>query len=180
MNIPNILTMIRFILVPVFILIFFSSGSNYLIESFYIFLLAGLTDVLDGYIARKYDLITKFGTVMDPLADKVMLLCVLCCYMIKGLIPLWIVMIIFISELLMIFGALYLYFFNEEHVVPSNKFGKVATVFFYLAIVLLVFFTNEAGVINIIVIAVLIKVIAFTNYSFGFGRLLWKKRNAGG
>jgi cardiolipin synthase len=67
MNIPNILTLFRLFLIPIFILLFFSNIFNYLFYSVLIFLVAGITDILDGYIARKYSLITKLGTVLDPL-----------------------------------------------------------------------------------------------------------------
>ena len=77
MNLPNILTTIRLLLIPVFVLVFFSYGTQGLIYGAIIFLIAGFTDVLDGHIARKFNLVTKYGIVLDPLADKLMLLTVL-------------------------------------------------------------------------------------------------------
>ena len=69
MNVPNVLTLIRLLLVPVYIALF-AMGDRY--AALTVFLLASLTDMLDGQIARKYGLVTDFGKLMDPLADKIM------------------------------------------------------------------------------------------------------------
>ena len=89
MNVPNILTVIRLFLVPMFIIVFFSSLEKALLYSVLIFIIAGITDVLDGFIARKYNLITKWGQVVDPFADKMMQLTVLVCFSIKKYISVW-------------------------------------------------------------------------------------------
>jgi len=171
MNIPNSLTVMRFFLVPVFIGLFFSELDGRLIYSFTVFIIAGITDVLDGYIARKYELITTFGTVMDPLADKLMLLTVLGCYTIAKMIPPWIIIVILIKELLMIMGGLFLYFRMDKHVVPSNKYGKIATVFFYMAIVMIVFIPVKGFVIGALTIAVILKLVALIKYAIGFNTI---------
>ena len=69
MNLPNKLTIARVIAVPFFILAFMT---NHFFTAFVIFILASLTDMLDGKIARKYNLVTNFGKIMDPLADKIL------------------------------------------------------------------------------------------------------------
>lgn len=137
MNIPNILTAIRLLLVPVFIVVFFSNIPHAILISIIIFLFAGLTDVLDGYIARKYNMITKWGSVLDPLADKLMSLTVLLSLTIKGVIPIWVLVIIGIKEVLMIIGGAIL--FNKGTFVPARIYGKVATLIFYAAIFALAF-----------------------------------------
>ena len=139
MNVPNTITVIRFCLVPLFIVAFFSSAEASLQYSVYIFIAAGVSDVLDGYIARKYQMITKWGQAMDPLADKLMQITVLICFTIKKIIPMWAVSVIGIKELLMIGGSLYLYFNKQEIVIPSNKYGKFATIVFYVAIIFVAF-----------------------------------------
>jgi len=171
MNVPNILTTMRFFLIPVFVVIIFSDSEHALMVSLGVFLIAGITDVLDGFIARKYNLITKFGTVMDPLADKLMLLTVLICYTIKDMIPIWIVLVMVTKELLMIIGGLYLYYCKEEHVVPSNKFGKLATVLFYVAILVLVFNPGNSYGVIALTVAVFFKLLAFSNYYLGFRKI---------
>ncbi len=137
MNIPNILTFIRFCLVGLFIYVF----NNHAIENnlkwgIIIFIIAGITDVLDGYIARRFDMITKWGKLMDPLADKLMLIVVLISLYTMDIVPLLVIIIVLAKELLMVFGALFLYK-RRQTVVQANFFGKVASIAFYIAIVAL-------------------------------------------
>ncbi len=160
MNIPNILTIFRLILIPVFLLVFFSGSPNYLLNSIIVFLIAGATDVLDGYIARKYNLVTKLGIVLDPLADKLMLLTVLSCLSFKSVIPSWICMVVAIKELLMIISGLFLY--KKDTVIPSNVFGKASTFIFYVSIFTITF-SREAGD-YLLYIAVISAFIALVNY----------------
>lgn len=135
MNVPNMLTVIRFFLIPVFVYVFYSPDiSNNTLWALVVFIIAGATDLLDGYIARKYNLITKWGKLMDPLADKLMLLTVLISLYIKGIIPEIIIIIVFIKEFLMIGGAIFLYK-NRKIVVESNFFGKIASASFYVAVI---------------------------------------------
>ena len=107
MNIPNILTLLRIILVPIYLLVFFSNLKNRVLLAGLIFILAGISDVLDGYIARKYDLITKLGSVLDPFADKMMTFAVLISFTWAKLIPSWILIALGIKEMLMISGGAY-------------------------------------------------------------------------
>ena len=136
--IPNILTVIRLCLIPVFVLLFFSdmpSGQTY---ALYIFLLAGVTDILDGQIARHYNLVSVIGTVLDPLADKLMLMTALICLALVGIVPVWALVIVYLKELFMICTGALLYFRREKFVIPANHFGKTATVAFSLAVFLLI------------------------------------------
>ncbi len=87
MNLPNIITLFRIFLIPIFIYVYFRNPKENLLYSVIIFFTAGFSDFLDGYLARKNNLVTPFGTVMDPLADKLMLLTVLISYAITGIIP---------------------------------------------------------------------------------------------
>lgn len=136
MNVPNALTILRLILIPIFVLVFFSRGDNSLVYAICIFLAAGFTDILDGYIARKFNLITKIGTVLDPLADKLMLLTVLTCLLLGGYIPYWILTIVLFKEVFMIASGIIL--FNKDYIEPSNLYGKASTFLFYIAIFLIV------------------------------------------
>lgn len=128
--VPNILTVIRFLLIPIIITLI-SSGKY--IDAIIVFSISGITDILDGTIARKYDLISDFGKLMDPLADKLTQLSMLLMLTVKKIIPLWIVIVVFIKEFCMICGASFLY--GKELVVSSKWYGKAATTLFYLAIV---------------------------------------------
>ena len=129
-HIPNALTILRFILIP-FIIVYIVQDKY--IEAFIFLTLSGLTDVLDGTIARKFNFITNFGKLIDPLADKATQISILVTLALKNIIPMWILMIVFIKEFVMIAGASFLY--GKELVVSSRWFGKLATVLFYLAIV---------------------------------------------
>lgn len=129
-HVPNILTIIRFFLIP--LLVYFALHDNY-IATLIILVLSGITDVLDGYIARKFNFITDFGTLFDPLADKLTQISTLCVLVIRGIIDLWILLIVVIKELLMIIGATFL-FKKETIAIPSKWYGKTATVLFYVAI----------------------------------------------
>ncbi len=128
--VPNILTMSRFVLIP--FIIFFIVTDNYIL-AFVFLTLSGITDILDGFIARKYNLITNFGKLIDPLADKSTQVAILATLAIKNIIPMWILFIVFIKEIFMIAGASFLY--GKEFVVSSRWFGKLSTVLFYIAIV---------------------------------------------
>lgn len=161
MNLPNILTIIRLMLIPVFVVMFFSHSTNNLVYSISIFLFAGFTDFLDGYLARKYKLVTKMGAVLDPLADKLMLITVLSCLVIKAYIPIWVLIIIAAKELFMIFCGMFLY--KKGTVIPSNKFGKISTILFYISIFILSF-NGDLGMF-LLYISVASAVVALINYS---------------
>ncbi len=129
-HVPNILTIIRFLLIP--FIIYFLATNQYIIGVI-LFILSGITDVVDGAIARKFNFITDFGKLMDPLADKLTQISVLATLMIKDLIPVWILAIVIAKEAIMIAGASFLY--GRDVVVSSKWFGKLATVLFFIAIV---------------------------------------------
>ena len=100
MNLPNKLTMARVIAVPFFIIFFYIGTVNksFMIAAFVVFVLASLTDMLDGKIARKRNLITNFGKIMDPLADKLLVYSAFCIFVQKGIVPAWMFIIILARE----------------------------------------------------------------------------------
>ena len=129
-HIPNTLTIIRFFLIPFIVLHIFTG--NYIL-AFVLFTLSGITDIADGLIARKFNLITNFGKLMDPLADKLTQISTIASLTIIHIIPIWILVVVLLKELIMIAGASFLY--GKDVVVYSKWYGKLATVLFYLAIV---------------------------------------------
>ena len=129
-HIPNALTILRFILIP-FIIIYIVQDKY--LEAFIFLTLSGITDILDGTIARKFNFITNFGKLVDPLADKLTQVSILVTLALKDVISMWILFVVFIKEFVMIAGASFLY--GKELVVSSKWFGKLTTVLFYLAIV---------------------------------------------
>ncbi len=129
-HIPNALTILRFILIP--FIVGYLSEENYIL-AFVFLTLSGLTDVLDGFIARKFNFVTNFGKLIDPLADKATQVSVLATLTLQHIIPLWILIIVLLKECIMIAGASFLY--GKELVVSSKWYGKLSTVLFYIAIV---------------------------------------------
>lgn len=102
MNLPNKLTMARIIAVPIFVVLFFIGLKNnampFYFAAFIVFVLASLTDMLDGKIARKYNLVTNFGKIMDPLADKLLVYAAFCIFVEVGIMPSWMFIIILARE----------------------------------------------------------------------------------
>lgn len=130
-HIPNILTIIRFLLIPIILISIFQG--NYIL-GFVFFTISAFTDILDGFIARRFDLISNFGKLMDPLADKLTQISVLTSLVAVKIIPVWILVIVILKEFIMVMGASFLY--GKDVVVYSKWYGKLATVLFYFAIVI--------------------------------------------
>lgn len=129
-QIPNMLTMCRFVLIP---FIFGAIIQNDYVAAFVFLTISGMTDILDGFIARKFKFITNFGKLIDPLADKATQIATLIALTYIKVIPIWILVVVFIKELIMVSGASFLY--GKKLVVSSRWFGKLATVVFYIAVV---------------------------------------------
>lgn len=129
-HIPNILTVVRLIFIPLIIVSLIYD--NYLL-ALVLFTLSSITDILDGKIARKFNVVSDFGKLMDPLADKLTQLSVLITLALKNVIPFWIVIILIGKETVMIAGASFLY--GKSLVVSSKWYGKLTTVLIYIAVV---------------------------------------------
>ncbi len=139
-TIPNVLTMIRLLLVPVFVVVFFR---GYPKTALIIFAAASLTDLLDGYLARRLHQITDFGKLFDPLADKLMVLTALVCQGIAGVFPWAAILIVAGKELVMVLGGMFM--LSRSVVVYSNLVGKAAQVFFILSLILSFFHAELAA-----------------------------------
>jgi len=139
-TIPNVLTMIRLILVPVFVVLFLRGHK---MASLAVFVAASLTDMLDGYLARKLHQITDFGKLFDPLADKLMVLSAMVCQGIAGVFPWSAIIIVACKELLMVLGGLFM--LNRDVVVYSNYVGKTAQVCFIISLILAFFHDKLAA-----------------------------------
>ena len=131
LNIPNMLTILRFMLVPVAtILIYF----GFTVVALIVYIFACATDLLDGYIARHYNMVTEEGMLLDPMADKLMAVFVIIAFTVTDVLPIFVLIVLLIKELLMIGGGIFLYFKNI--VTPSNTFGKIAAFLLNTAIAL--------------------------------------------
>lgn len=129
--VPNLLTILRFLLIPIIVI---ACVQGDYILAIVVLTVSGITDILDGTIARKYNLISDFGKLMDPLADKATQISLLTTLFIKGVIPIWILAVVVLKEFCMVSGASFLY--GKELVVSSKWYGKLATVLFYAAMVI--------------------------------------------
>lgn len=134
MNLPNKLTILRVLMIPLFIVVLLS---GYYYVSAVIFVLAALTDALDGYIARKYNLITNFGKIMDPLADKLLVTAALVCLVELGDVAGWMVVVILAREFTI--TALRSVAASEGLVIAAGNSGKLKTVLQMVAITALLF-----------------------------------------
>ena len=132
-TIPNVLTIIRMLLIPVFVVLFFHE-QEIKWASLCVFCAASLTDMLDGYLARKLNQITDFGKLFDPLADKLMVLSAMICQTFWGPLPLVAVIIVALKELVMVLGGVFM--LSKDVVVYSNYFGKAAQVGFIASLIL--------------------------------------------
>ena len=128
MNLPNKLTVFRVILIPFFVLFmqpYFGTTGRYIALA--IFIIASLTDMLDGKIARKYNLITNFGKLMDPLADKLLVCSAMICLIATGQLAAWIVIVIIAREF--IISGFRLVASDNGIVIAASYWGKFKTVF---------------------------------------------------
>ncbi|MDF2958990.1 MAG: CDP-alcohol phosphatidyltransferase [Paenibacillus sp.] len=149
-NLPNLLTVCRFLLIPVYLVVF---NAGYTRTAFFILLLAGLTDVLDGYIARTRKLVTQLGSMLDPLADKSMMIAVILSLVFSKMISWEAAAAMFLRDAGMIIGSAFFHFRGKQ-TVPANVMGKLTTVLYYLAILLIIFEFPYAGVCLWIVIII--------------------------
>ena len=163
-HVPNMLSLFRLCLVPIFPIAFFSSHPYGKMIAIIIFIVAGFTDFLDGYIARRFNIVTQLGKVLDPLADKLMLMSALLTLWVNSNLPFWLIIIFVGKELFMIFAGAYLYFRKGKFAIPSNRYGKFATGILFLAIPIRILAPqNPAGLI-LITLALGFMLIAFFNY----------------
>ncbi len=132
MNIPNTLTFFRFLLVPVFLL-FLLNG--YVVQALITFIMAGVTDALDGAVARMTNSITEIGMLLDPLADKALVLTALITLTAMGKIPIWLTLTVFVRDVVVVTGGIIIYKRKYKVKMRPVIAGKLAT---FLLLALLV------------------------------------------
>ena len=162
MNLPNKLTLFRVILIPFFVFFllapYFEGYGNYIAVA--IFIVASLTDMLDGKIARKYNLVTNFGKFMDPLADKLLVCSAMICLISTGKLAAWIVIIIIAREF--IISGFRLIASDNGIVIAASYWGKFKTTFQMLMVIVLIlnipnqFFTVLGTILTYIALALTI------------------------
>lgn len=166
-NVPNVLTMLRMVMIPLFIYVFFLPIEHSMLWAALIYAVAAFTDFLDGMIARKYNLITNFGKLFDPLADKLLQLSAVACLVIAEVLPLWFFMFYIAKEVIQIVASIFL--LKRKVVVSANIFGKIASVLFYIATAAFLLFEINAVFKNVIlIVVVLMSLLAFVKYAMEF------------
>lgn len=165
MNLPNKLTVGRVIAVPFFIAAYLL---NYNIVAFVIFILASLTDMLDGKIARKYNLVSNFGKIMDPLADKILVYSAFCLMVQEQIVPGWMLIIILAREFTI--AGMRTVAASEGIVIAAAMSGKIKTVLQMIAVPLLLLVralgdVSWAGYVEMAAVAFLWASLVMTVYS---------------
>ena len=125
MNLPNKLTLLRIIVIPVFVVLLYLDFPFNNLVALAVFILASITDTLDGYIARKYNLITDFGKFMDPIADKLLVTAAMLVFVDWHMMPAWVVIVVVAREFIV--SALRLVAANNGRVIAAGWSGKVKT-----------------------------------------------------
>ena len=157
----------RVILIPFFVAaLLYDNGSSQTmrIVANVIFIVASLTDLFDGKIARKYNLVTNFGKFMDPLADKLLVCSALICLIQLGQLPAWVVIIIISREF--IISGFRLVAADNGIVIAASYWGKFKTTFQMIAVILMIFNIPALATVTMImlVIAVVLTVISLVDY----------------
>ena len=170
MNLPNKLTVLRVIMVPFFVFFMLTDvgGAANKWIALVLFVVASLTDMLDGKIARKYNLVTNFGKFMDPLADKLLVCSAMICLVDLKLIPVWVVLIIIAREF--IISGFRLVASDNGIVIAASYWGKFKTTFQMLMVIVIIFNINlQLGWLNIlgtilIYVALVLTVVSLIDY----------------
>ena len=153
MTIPNILSLFRIFLVPLFLIVYLTGDKQpYFILSALILLVSGITDVLDGFIARRFKMTSELGKILDPFADKLTQIAILAALVIKHPKLLFIVAVYFAKELAMLIGGIII-LKNKIPMASSKWFGKIGTFLFYVASLVIVAFPSlltEEGILMVI------------------------------
>ena len=177
LNVPNVLTVLRILLVPVLVVALTSEIKNGDTIAAIVFALASLTDGLDGYIARSRKSITTFGKVMDPIADKLLIAAALISLVSLDRLAGWVAMVIIARE----FAVTGLRQLAMEHgqVMPASFWGKLKTVFQVAMVLVLITVDHSTVWVDVLVwVTTAITVVSGADYFFGFRSLVEARRAA--
>jgi cardiolipin synthase len=181
-HIPNILSCLRVAMVIAFIIFFIRR--SYMV-CLVLYVAAFLTDVLDGYLARRFNWVSNFGKLVDPFADKFMLLSALVCLCAVGAFPLYLLIVLAVKEALMVIGG-YLILRKRKVAVYADIWGKLATGLFFASITLSLINLATGGAIPkpiltvLYVLAIAISIFSLFHYAYmgGFIGKKYRERNA--
>lgn len=174
-TIPNILSMFRIVLLP-FIVWFFVCKEDH-VMAIIILLVSGMSDILDGFIARKFDMISDFGKIIDPVADKLTQGVLLICLIFKHIQILWILGVFVIKEFIMIMMG-YMIIKRKNLVNSAKWYGKLNTVVIYTVIFLMIILPDiPVGVVNMMVfVCTSMIIISFIMYANFYKNILFPEK----
>ena len=175
MNLPNKLTTLRVIMIPFFVFfLLWQNGENYTFRmiALALFIIASLTDLLDGKIARKYNLVTNFGKFMDPLADKLLVCSALICLIELNALPAWMVIIIISREF--IISGFRLIASDNGVVIAASFWGNFTPTFQMVSVVLLILDIPALAFVTTICvwIALLLTIVSLVDYIYKNHKIL--------
>jgi CDP-diacylglycerol--glycerol-3-phosphate 3-phosphatidyltransferase len=173
LNVPNVLTMVRILLVPVLVVALLEKTSGGDLLAAIVFVLASMTDAIDGYLARSRNSVTTFGKLMDPIADKLLIIAALVALVSLSRLPAWVAMVIIAREfavtvLRVAVGT------QQGVVISANRFGKLKTAM-QVGMVLVLIIAHHHGheppwVDAVVYVTVLVTVLSGADYFFGASR----------
>jgi CDP-diacylglycerol---glycerol-3-phosphate 3-phosphatidyltransferase len=140
LTIPNQLTILRIILTPIFLYFFLQNTTEYKLIGTIIFMIAGATDWYDGYVARKFNVITRWGQFMDPLADKILISAALCVFAYLGYIYWWMVIVIVVRDFFITFLRMFALHLGKS--IVTSYFAKWKTMVQMTAVVVFIIYLN--------------------------------------
>ena len=175
MNLPNKLTTLRVIMIPFFVFfLLWQNGENrtFRMIALALCIIASLTDLLDGKIARKYNLVTNFGKFMDPLADKLLVCSALICLIELNALPAWMVIIIISREF--IISGFRLIASDNGVVIAASYWGKFKTTFQMVSVVLLILDIPALAYVTTICvwIALVLTIVSLVDYIYKNHKIL--------
>lgn len=154
MNLPNMVTLLRILLIPIFVLLFLQFPAPVNIAAGLVFLLAALSDLLDGHLARTRKEVTRFGQLIDPIADKLLITSALLCLVELGSLSSWVALIILAREFAV--SGLRILAAAEGKVIPASMWGKLKTTSQIVAVMAFILGISWAPVLMAIAVAITI------------------------
>ena len=183
LNVPNVLTVVRILLVPVLVVALLEKTSGGDLLAAIVFAVASLTDYVDGYLARSRNWVTTFGKLMDPIADKLLIIAALVALVSLGRLQAWVAMVVIAREfavtvLRVAAGA------QQGVVIPASQFGKVKTATQVVMVMALIAFgPHHVAITALVLVTVAVTVLSGADYFFGLRRRVARAapaRNTGG
>ncbi len=174
LTIPNLLSLFRFLLIPVIVYLYCEVGNYY--AAIGVICLSGLTDIVDGFIARRYNMVSDLGKILDPIADKATQGVIIICLIAKYKLMLALIVIFVLKEIVMVVVG-YIVIKKQNEVTGAKWFGKANTVVLYSIMIVLILFPTISDTLADILICVcmVFVIVSFVLYLRDYLKVLVKK-----